>query len=164
MEKKNILQKLGKRSYKSLVGNAVIGVIGGVIIWVITLFRGEPKTYKMSLENWISVNLIDPSTSSLNYTELRKYYLSRVVDSSRIDTIINILKTNSEGGATVSEFQNKRILDSVLHSNSINNLDNGTQNQHSYYYINSLEHTDFLMVLKDSLIDNVISLPNPSNK
>ncbi|OSZ82651.1 hypothetical protein CAP35_05140 [Chitinophagaceae bacterium IBVUCB1] len=156
MDKKNIKEELARRAELSLVGKAIIGIVGGVMLLLLglrTCSKREDIQLDTSNVKWLSQSILDLAIT-LDSSKKAAHLIKFGVDAKIADSIATLICTRNKGGVIIRELDSQEI-------DSLNNANNFPvsipDNTYNVFYVQSLKDDDYVIVIKDSLIKDIIS-------
>ena len=149
-------ENLAQRAQLSIKGKAIIGLAGGVIILISGWFKTCNNHDSVLLETpnvtWISYVL--DSAIPLDSIKRVVYFVKLGVAVHEADSIATLISNRNKNGTNISELDKIKI-DSL---NRTFKLSIPMPDSNSMiFYIKSLESKDYILVMKDSLINKIIS-------
>lgn len=142
---------LAKRAELSVVGKAFIGVVGGIVLLFLTLFKKcneREDDFIPLMDKWVEYNVLDPITL-LDSNKRVRHFKKLGVQENQIDSIGEFMFWRLKGGKIIHSLNHQEV-DSLkkLHQ-SVFKKD---MTSIKYYYIKSIDSSDFIIGIKDSLI------------
>lgn len=149
-------ENLAQRAQLSIKGKAIIGLAGGVIILISVWFKTCNNHDSVLLETpnvtWISYVL--DSAIPLDSINRVVYFVKLGIAVHEADSIATLISNRNKNGTNISELDKIKI-DSL---NRTFKLSIPMPDSNSMiFYIKSLESKDYILVMKDSLINKIIS-------
>ncbi len=161
MKRRSILDFLGKRSRASLIGNGIITLVGGGILIIVLFFKKITSTTinKESPNYWLEYKVLNPSC---RYDSLSKvsHFVNLGVPLEEVEKFTNYIKENVKGGKIIKKIT-PDDLDSISKERNLE-LELKYTDKDWIFYVNSLQYEDFIIVTKDSTIQNIVY--NVSNR
>ncbi len=157
---RNLKEELANRAQLSLTGNAIIGIIGGTLIMLITWFKTCQKNEDVPLETsnvqWFKQKILYLAIT-LDSNKRLNYFSKLGISPQTVDSVVDLMAFRSQEGAFVYEIYKHQIdsLNNIFElSIPIENLNNQL-----FFYVESLKQADYIVVIKDSLIQKIIHIP-----
>lgn len=158
IDKKDLWEIAGRRAHLSMLGKGIIGLVGGTLVLIVTFFRKCNDRAPLESKNASQIKgmVIEPALN-LDSIQSNNYYISLGVPSTDINRIVSYIKNRGKSGILIRELQK----DEFNYLNDSNNyiLFNKSNIIPSYYYAISLDSSDFIIGLKDSILYKVVNIP-----
>ena len=153
------MDELGRRAQLSMLGKGIIGLLGGVIILFVTWIRTCNKDNSVELESpgvqWFNQHFRPSDT--LDSNKRITHFGELGVRPEVADSIAEFIASRRVGGSIAHEL-NKKEIDSLNKALNLF-LPNADSKNKMLFFVQSLKREDYIVITKDSLIENIVSVP-----
>jgi hypothetical protein len=149
-------KKLSERAYLSVAGKAIIGLVGGVILLPIMIYRScEPKYVRPQQDIWVEKLVVD-SFKILAPAQRPVYLVSLGINPGNADSLALLLGNRISGFNYAKPFNQIDLerIDSTTHERI--NAYRADTSYKLYTFTTDSSKMNFIVAIKDSFVRDVV--------